>query len=692
MGTIRRDAGGRLPMNVTRKLSLLPAVLALALPVRGIDLPASKEYYYGIEINGTLCGHARFVTSPLLQDGKEVLLLKHTILMRLTALGSRVESRLDLTYHIDPATGRFTYHDSTIEQGEMRLFSKIRIEGARAFISGSGGNQEKEAAVPLPPNVVLANTLYYPHLIEDFVVRKLDARTYPIFDGRDVRVQETTFTKAGTETIRRRGKTYETIVLDSLNKWNGMKSKLWLDTATGIAVQVQHPNRFSYLAEPSIVQAATTANVDTNILSRTNISIPNVKEISYMKVRAVIDPTGLWVSPEMLNVPGQRFTGTVRDNLVEGEFEIEHCRYDGSKAPAFPPDFSRDPAMKDHLEASELIQADDPVLVEKAREITKGSRDCWEAARRLSRWVGENIEGAIPGGGTARGTYDARSGECGGHSFLLAAFCRAVGIPARVVWGCMYSPSGGGAFGQHAWNEIFMGEAGWIPVDSTIQETDYVDSGHIRIGIHKSTTTALNAHKMEILDYRIGHADSAASATIATATYREYVGEYTHVDRGTKVNFSVKDGALVLDIPGKITLAFKEPDTRGVWQSTISDRLFATFERNNTGEVEEVRLHEVVRLRRTGDSDHPLAEVPADYQPYPGKYLLAQRQAEFVVLYENESLAVRDPLAKKTVRLQNPDNEGKWLDEFKRNTIQFEKDDAGKVSAMVIDAVSRFRR
>jgi hypothetical protein len=48
-----------------------------------------------------------------------------------------------------------------------------------------------------------------------------------------------------------------------------------------------------------------------------------------------------------------------------------------------------------------------------------------------------------------------------------------------------------------------MGEAGWIPLDTTRNEIDYVDSGHIRIGIHQSTTTALNAHTIEILDHRV---------------------------------------------------------------------------------------------------------------------------------------------------------------------------------------------
>ena len=29
-------------------------------------------------------------------------------------------------------------------------------------------------------------------------------------------------------------------------------------------------------------------------------------------------------------------------------------------------------------------------------------------------------------------------------------------------------------------NEIYMGKAGWIPVDATTNEIDYIDPGHIR--------------------------------------------------------------------------------------------------------------------------------------------------------------------------------------------------------------------
>jgi transglutaminase-like putative cysteine protease len=301
------------------------------------------------------------------------------------------------------------------------------------------------------------------------------------------------------------GEDFNAVILDRLNHKTGLKTRMWLDRATGYLLKTTAAgNRLSYRADPSVVNRIKMVNIDDTLCARVGVVITDVQAITYMKVRATLEPTGLWVTPEGLNVPGQRFTGTIRDNLIEGVFEIEHTRYDGVDAPAFPADFGQDAALRKYLEPETFIESADPVLILQTLEITAGSKDSWEAACRLSRWVAQNIGYAIPGGGTARKTYDLRAGECGAHAMLLAAFCRAVGIPARVVWGCMYAPSYGGVFGQHGWNEIYMGAAGWIPVDATAGEIHFVDSGHLRIGIYESPVTALNPRQMQVLAYRAG--------------------------------------------------------------------------------------------------------------------------------------------------------------------------------------------
>jgi hypothetical protein len=399
-----------------------------------------------------------------------------------------------------------------------------------------------------------------------------------------------------------------------------------------------------------------------------------------------MEPSGLRITPESLNVPGQRFEGTVKDNLIEGIFEIEHPRYDGAGAPAFPPPSIDDESLMEFLEPGDFIESNDPVLIERARKITAGSKDSWDAAVRLGRWVAENIAYEIPGGMTARKTYDLRKGECGAHSILLAGFCRAMGIPARVVWGCMYIPNMGGAFGQHAWNEIWMGEAGWIPVDSTAFEADFVDSGHIRVGIYQSMTTAINTKSMEILDHRVGSGMDAGAEAAAAGKYEDYVGDYL-ADGGLTIPALVREGGLCVDIRGQV-IPMNDPDEKGRWISRLTSRLYLVFTRNEEGAVTEMIIHQIIQLNRKSDPGEIPDGVPAKFLPFLGKYVLPQAKAEFTVLWDDGRLAVDNPMEKDLVHFNPPDEEGWSLDEHGRHSIAFEVDDAGKPVVLLVDTAS----
>ena len=57
-----------------------------------------------------------------------------------------------------------------------------------------------------------------------------------------------------------------------------------------------------------------------------------------------------------------------------------------------------------------------------------------------------------------------RRGDCGEFSSLFAAWCRCVGIPARIVYGTWAH----GRMNAHAWNEFWLDEVGWVPVDASL--------------------------------------------------------------------------------------------------------------------------------------------------------------------------------------------------------------------------------
>ena len=105
-----------------------------------------------------------------------------------------------------------------------------------------------------------------------------------------------------------------------------------------------------------------------------------------------------------------------------------------------------------------------------------------------------------------------------------------------------------------------------------------------------------------------------------------------------------------------------------------------------------MHLHQIIPLPRKSGPQSANNNVPAEFRPYLGKYSLAALQAEFTVLYKDGYLAVDDPLAKKIIKLQPPNEKGMWVDEFNKNSIFFEKDNKGNITAMKIDSVDKFTR
>ena len=80
---------------------------------------------------------------------------------------------------------------------------------------------------------------------------------------------------------------------------------------------------------------------------------------------------------------------------------------------------------------------------------------------------------------TAVEVLRAGQAECQGHAYLLAALARAMGLPARVVNGIVYSPQHGG-FLYHSWNEVWLPEEGWRPVDATFGQR-LADATHVKL-------------------------------------------------------------------------------------------------------------------------------------------------------------------------------------------------------------------
>ncbi len=482
-----------MPHRARRSAVLLLLAAALAAPpVLARRGRAEETTWYGVEVGGQLAGWTRITVRP-----GDPEIVETESLVRLTALGQPFDVRTRSRLERDPVTRAPRRLEFSLRRGDDVQEARIAFAGGEARLLGEDGGARKTLSmegVLLEDEHDLSAVLR--HLPADGATWRGRVLFPPRFEVHDKR-----WTREGTEEIEVGGKRRKAVRVAARDETMGLGTTTWADPDSGLVLRVAASNGITVsLADASVRDRIAAADYDRMIFAGVGVDIPNPRELTFMKLKARLRTVGVAVTPGSLNVPGQRFTGTVHENLVEGVFEISWPRYDGRDAPPFPWEEARRLVPARYLAPEEMIESDDPAIVARARELTAGARDAWEAARRLSRFVAEEIAYQVPGG-SAKHTLETRRGECGAHAALLVALCRAAGIPARVVSGAVYSHLHGGSFGQHAWVEIFMGKGpGWVPVDPTMHEVDRCDAGHLRLG----ERATFNPVEVKVLDWVAG--------------------------------------------------------------------------------------------------------------------------------------------------------------------------------------------
>jgi len=292
-------------------------------------------------------------------------------------------------------------------------------------------------------------------------------------------------------------------------------------------------------------------------------------------------------------------------------------------------------------------------------------------------FVSEYIDYTIPGGTTALKTYNTRLGECGGHSRLLVAFCRAVGIPSRLAIGCVYSYYNGGIFGQHAWTEVYMGEAGWIPVDATAGEFDHVSSSHLRLG----ENTSFHPELMEILDYRIADVVMDTTLSEINEKYPGRTGDYKNPKTGNIVSIIIKNGNLAAKLPNNMILELNEQDEEGFWYAKLSSSVNFSFYKDDNEKVNRMWIQEIVPVSKMDDQEAKYNNVPEEFAGHVGVYKLEMVDATFEVMY-NEGLEVYNASESETLSLKPTKVEDRYIDANDRNSYIFERNEEGEITHM----------
>jgi hypothetical protein len=136
-----------------------------------------------------------------------------------------------------------------------------------------------------------------------------------------------------------------------------------------------------------------------------------------------------------------------------------------------------DREREEELKPSRFIQSDNSTIIETARKIVGNERDPIKAARLINTWVYKNLKKVpTPVVPDAYGVLMSKQGACNEHAVLAASLARAVGLPARVVVGLVYSE---GSFYYHAWVTYWAGNR-WFTGDPLMNQLP-VGPGHIAL-------------------------------------------------------------------------------------------------------------------------------------------------------------------------------------------------------------------
>lgn len=132
------------------------------------------------------------------------------------------------------------------------------------------------------------------------------------------------------------------------------------------------------------------------------------------------------------------------------------------------------PKVEPHLESTPWIQAQDPAIAQKAREIVGTEKSALAASLKIMDWTHQNISPvptmSLP---NAKEILSIRKGDCNEYTALFTAMTRSLGIPTKMIAGLVYQK---GRFFYHAWPEIYLGS--WIGLDPTFNQAP-IDVTHI---------------------------------------------------------------------------------------------------------------------------------------------------------------------------------------------------------------------
>lgn len=154
--------------------------------------------------------------------------------------------------------------------------------------------------------------------------------------------------------------------------------------------------------------------------------------------------------------------------MVEVQSRTFQPRSSLGKMSASITDYTKDDQYKIYTSPNKYILSKNERIIKIANDVTKGSDDVQNKIKEINKYVVNNLTYGKPISGlySATDALDNECVDCGGFASLMVSLCRAIGIPARTVFGFRLPYKDND---MHAWVEILLPDGTWMPADPSIE-------------------------------------------------------------------------------------------------------------------------------------------------------------------------------------------------------------------------------
>lgn len=441
-----------------------------------------REQWSAVVQQGRKIGNSHETTSRLQQGDRELIESVSTEKIAMRRQQNTIEMVV-VNRFLETPQGHLVSYETTIEQGGVRssFAGQVSADGKQLTVTTTAGGKSVSAPIPwkpewggiyaaaqalenppIKPGETRETTALVPTVNQACQITYVAGRREPVtlLDGSQVELLKV------TNRIAIGGKTL-------------MEVPTWVDGA-GVPIKTAPPgpDMVIYRCTQEFAESPIEA-VEFDLAADTIVPVaePLPAVHTGLKSAEYLVTLKKNVSPTLFPTSGGQWTSDLTNDSLH-----LHERSIRPDTP-LPPELAKQtPPTDADRQASSLVQVDDPLIQELAKQAQTPDDQPWKLAVELEKLVRQSIEQKdfSQAFASAAEVAKLKAGDCTEHSVLLIALLRAHKIPARAAVGLVYyDGQSGRGFAYHMWTEAWINDR-WIPLDATLGQGG-IGVGHIKI-------------------------------------------------------------------------------------------------------------------------------------------------------------------------------------------------------------------